>query len=141
MSGQFEIAKDALDFVLGGRAVFTATSAKTGKHFTYRVNRKGPDSPFFVGVLSGHDNAADYQYIGFISHQTLELVAGRKGKPDAPSFKALNWALRHLVERDGIPDDLTLQHEGRCCRCARLLTHPESLSTGIGPECAKKGGL
>ena len=139
MTNPFDNAKDALEFIFGGRAMVTLSSAETGKHFTYKVSRKGPDTPFFVGVLSGPDNRSDYQYIGFISHQTLELVAGRKGRPDTPSSKAFNWALRHLVERDQIPAALSIQHEGRCCKCARVLTHPDSLRTGIGPECAKRG--
>lgn len=29
-------------------------------------------------------------------------------------------------------------HEGRCGRCGRKLTVPESIETGIGPDCAKR---
>jgi hypothetical protein len=32
-------------------------------------------------------------------------------------------------------------HEGRCGRCNRKLTVPESIETGLGPECASKLGL
>lgn len=140
MSAPITDATDAFAFVTGGRAVFTLKSAKTGTHYTYKVSRKDETTPFFVGVLSGPDNGSDYQYIGFITTDDLYLRAGRKGKPDAPSFKALAWTLRHLVERDAIPEQLEFWHEGRCCRCARKLTHPHSIETGIGPECAKKGG-
>lgn len=28
---------------------------------------------------------------------------------------------------------------GRCRRCGRLLTDPESVSRGIGPDCESKG--
>ena len=32
---------------------------------------------------------------------------------------------------------LEVWHEGRCGRCNRALTVPESIASGIGPECAK----
>lgn len=30
----------------------------------------------------------------------------------------------------------TIMGEGRCIRCNRLLTEPNSIKTGIGPVCA-----
>ena len=35
-------------------------------------------------------------------------------------------------------DGYTLLLEGRCVRCNRKLTHPESIRLGIGPECRTK---
>jgi hypothetical protein len=32
-------------------------------------------------------------------------------------------------------------HEGRCGRCGRKLTVPESIESGFGPECASILGL
>lgn len=143
----FETATDALEFMAGGRARFTLTSAKTGKHFTYRIAHREEGKPFFVSVLNGPDNEGDYLYIGFIyptrfTGETVDrigshLQAGRKGHPDALSYKALDWTLAHLI-RGTIPEEVTVQHEGRCCRCGRTLTHPESVASGIGPECASK---
>ena len=37
---KFETAADAKTFILGGSAVFTLTSLKTGKHFTFKVKEK-----------------------------------------------------------------------------------------------------
>ena len=37
---KFETAADAKTFILGGSAVFTITSLKTGKHFTFKVKEK-----------------------------------------------------------------------------------------------------
>jgi len=37
-----------------------------------------------------------------------------------------------------IGDGYTLLLEGRCVRCNRKLTHPESIRLGIGPECRTK---
>lgn len=140
----FTNAADARDFVFGGNATFTIQSLKTGKHFTFKVSpKKGDDnSPFFVNVKNGPE-FEDRMYIGFIPRdpaQRHSIVAGRKGHPDAPSFKALNWVLGWLA-KGALPSDLRVQHEGSCCRCGRQLTHPESIASGIGPECAKKESL
>ena len=143
----FTSAQDALTFILAGKARFTLTSAKTGTHYTYKVDApRNSDvydlaTPRFVKVLSGPDNSwnGDWTYLGLIGKEG-RLVAGRKGLPDAPSFKALDWALGHL-NADTLPEALTIQHDGQCCRCGRALTHPESIASGIGPDCASKMGV
>ena len=137
----FENAQDALAFIFAGNAVFTLTSTKTDKHFTYKMRQGNDDTaPHFLSVLSGPDNWANYQYIGFVPFKApATLVAGRNGKPDALSYKVFRWALSHL-QAGNMPSDLTIQHEGKCARCARRLTHPDSIARGIGPECATKMG-
>lgn len=137
---QITDAADALAFVTGGKATLTLKSLATGKHYTYSVKRaKDNDSLYFVGLLAGGDNERDYVYIGCIRSEGVEpmLFAGRKGNAAHPAYKALDWALYHLT-RGTIPEKLEVWHEGRCCRCNRKLTTPESLQSGIGPECAKK---
>lgn len=140
----FTNADDLLRFLRGGNAKLTLRSKKTGTHFTFRVaqpwdhdaNKRDTTGPFFVSVLSGPNNENDFQFIGFIPLDGGSLIAGRKGKPNAPSFKAFDWMLRHAINGHLSPD-LEAQHEGSCCRCGRTLTHPTSIATGIGPECAK----
>ena len=126
----FETAAAALTFILAGKATVTLTSAASGKHFTFKVTKSKDGGAYFVGTLSGPDNNADYQYVGFIPNRGTapHLTAGNKGKPDAPSFKAFAWALKHLVAGN-LPDQLTIQHEGRCCACNRMLTHPDSIAS------------
>lgn len=132
---------DALAFLLGGRATLTLVSQKTGTRYTYRVSRKKQGDEWqdiwFVGVLAGGDNVTDYHYIGFLKEGT-SLIAGAKGKPAFPSFKAFQWTLDHLL-KGTMPEQLEFWHEGRCCMCNRTLTDPVSIQNGIGPECAKKG--
>lgn len=145
----FTTAQDALAFIGGGNARFTLTSSKSGVHYTYKV--QAPKTPegeqpklLFVSVLNGPNNAwdGDWLYLGFIpcSGAQLEarLEAGRKGHRDAPSFLALDWALCQLLVKKQVPETLMIQHEGRCCRCGRALTHPDSVASGIGPECASR---
>lgn len=95
---------------------------------------------------------------------------GRKSRvrEDADSVKGIAWFVKHLgrllklrqelatadmfhkaeledrvAKVEGTLNKLLYYHEGRCGRCARRLTVPESIINGIGPECAKKvgGGL
>ena len=89
---------------------------------------------FFASLLTGPDNGSDYEYIGFLKMPQPALIAGRKGNPAHPAFKALDWALRHLAQ-DDMPEQLEFWHEGRCARCGRALTDPASIEAGFGPEC------
>ena len=148
----FDTAADALKFIISGSALFTITSRRTGKHFTFKASspksRDGaPRPPIFVKVLTGPDNGwnGDWTFLGSLFRATddsviLHLVAGRKGRRDLKAFAALEWALQHL-KADELPETLAVQHEGKCGVCSRSLTHPNSIASGIGPECAKKGGL
>lgn len=145
----FETAQGARDYILGSNATLTLTSAKTGSHFTYKVkqgwdrqaNKRDLTTPYFVYVLSGPDNTDDYTYIGMIKSDGQScLLAGQKGRSDAPSFQAFSWMWEHL-NRDSIPEQLTIQHAGSCCRCGWQLTDPNSIASGIGPECATYIGM
>jgi len=130
----------ALSFMFAGQARFTLKSRKTGKHYTYRVSKaKDKDGVFFVGLLTDGDNTGDYTYIGFFKTvlKKHQLIAGRKGNAEHPSFKGLDWAVRLMEFKNEISEDLEFWHEGRCAKCARVLTDPVSIASGFGPECRK----
>jgi hypothetical protein len=144
-TSHFKSAADALTFIGGGNATFTITSGRTAKHFTFKAKgiKDNPTGPIFVKVLNGPDNSwdGDWSFLGSLFADTegkriFHLVAGRKGNANAPSFKALSWLLGNL-DRDVFPADVVIQHEGSCCRCGRKLTHPDSITSGVGPECKK----
>lgn len=118
-------------FVTAGQAHFTIQSKRTGKHFTYRANARDKTRPVFVSVLTDHG----YEFIGIILSDGFR--PGLKSKIDrhAPSVQAFQWFWDHVHR---LPDTREFKHEGRCCRCGRRLTTPESLATGIGPDCADK---
>jgi hypothetical protein len=139
---QLAQAEAVKQFVLGGRAVFTLVSKRTGTRFTYRVTQPpaerptAPPPPHFVGLLRGPDNTNDYAYIGAIFGDAEHVKHTRASKvsPDAPSFKAIDWLWASL-SRGTLPETVEFWHEGRCCRCGRALTTPESVAAGIGPVC------
>lgn len=131
------------NFVYGGKATFTIVSKRTSSHFTYTL-RRAPGGkaghPWFVFVLTGTNNEADYTYAGFIDPaQPYKVIQGRKGRisNSAPSIAGLEWALDAIHNgRSNRLDRFELWHEGRCGVCGRRLTVPESIASGIGPVCA-----
>lgn len=128
-------------FVFSGNSTFTIESPKTGTRFTYQV-RKAPkckkNSPvYFVRVLTGADNERDYSYIGIVTSGQFMRTAKSRLSPDAPSLKAFKWFVAHAINKT-IPKELAVYHEGRCGRCGRKLTVPESIKSGFGPDCINK---
>ena len=137
MSGhRFTSASDALSFLQAGNATITAVSIATGVRFTYRVRESNDGKVLFVSLLNGPGNETDYTYMGIIRGSKFTRTNNSKVTQDAPSYKAFCWVHQQL-SMDRIPTTLEIWHEGRCGRCNRLLTVPESIAAGIGPECSK----
>jgi hypothetical protein len=142
LGAQIRDPKQALTFLLAGNAYATFKSEKTGTHFTYHVTAvtgsATATSPVthFVAVLTRPDH---YEYVGCV-YKSLTFAHGAKSKiaKDAQSVVAFMWVWRKL-RAGSVPDVLSVYHEGRCGRCGRQLTRPESIESGVGPECAKKG--
>lgn len=141
MKSQFTSADLAKTFMLGGRARLTLVSEKTRARFTYRIVQKTPDMPWFVQLLSGADNEGDYQFLGsiFKGEEVYTYRHGRKSRisPQAPSARAFEYAAPWLL-MGALPPRCQVWHEGRCGKCGRALTVPESISRGLGPECFLK---
>lgn len=131
----------ALAFLLAGKATFTVENTATGGRFTFRVRRveeEGRDPVHFVDLLAGPNNTADFVRLGMIFDEKRFVVprSWTIGK-DAPSAQAFTWVFGRLI-RDRHLHTVRFLHEGRCGRCNRVLTVPESIETGLGPVCAGK---
>lgn len=61
--------------------------------------------------------------------------------PDDIKAKGFAWFWRFLSSGRDFPETFQFWHEGRCARCGRRLTVPESIATGWGPECAAVIGV
>ena len=138
-------AAAAKAFILGGNAVFTLVSTKTGTRFTYNVRASDDGQVHFVSLLTGPDNTSDFRYIGRIANDLRFWCGRRFPKPgdvsaSAPSAQAFCFAWEVLY-RDRMHQNLEIWHEGRCARCNRRLTVPASIASGFGPECAGKAGI
>jgi len=124
-------------YILGGNATFTLQNSLTGGRMTYRVRRPEPTTPHFVQVLTGPDNEASYTFLGTVfDQQRFHHSPKSPIGPDAPSLRGFDWLFRHLDELDRFPH-VKFVPSGKCCRCGRRLTTPESVSDGYGPECKK----
>lgn len=130
------------NFLFAGKACVTLKSRKTGAHYTYKVAHKKDGDVSFVSLLVGPSNETDYRYLGLLpDNDTTRLRGVGRGKscagPDAPSAKAFQYLLDFIWGKTK-GEGLEVWHEGRCGRCGRKLTVPESIESGIGPECATK---
>jgi hypothetical protein len=134
-------------FILAGKAIFTVRSEKTGTRFTFKVEKAdkifGSKQYYFCSVLTGTDNESDYRFFGTISQNIYNsqvfFTWSEKNKNigiNAPSVTAFSYIIKLFTEHKHNPN-LHIFHEGRCGRCGRKLTVPESIENGIGPECIK----
>lgn len=138
-------SKDMMPFILGGKALFTIRNNKTGTRFTYKVqcpkDKKPEDADiYFVKLLTGTDNENSYRYIGYVRKAERPLFYyGVKSKisKDAKGVTAFEHVFNQLLSLNKTHADLEIWHEGKCCRCGRTLTVPESIEDGIGPECKR----
>ena len=143
---KFTTAASALRYMIAGNATVTFKSKKTEQRFTFRIRIKKDDEPvgprgriYFVSLLVGQDNTADYQYLGHFWDTQMVYWHGRKSRigADAPSAKAFDWVWRNL-QKGVLPEQVEIFHTGTCGRCGRMLTVPESITSGFGPECINK---
>lgn len=136
MDNRIQTAEDAAKFAFSGRAVLTVVSERTGVRFTYRIKRSKRGNAFWVELLRGPDNGSDYVFLG-TAWEDYEFSHAMKSpvSPKAESEIAALWFFRCL--REGSLKRIEVWHQGKCGRCGRALTVPESISTGLGPKCAE----
>ncbi len=125
-------------FLLAGLAIFTIFNPVTGGRITYRITKKDLEegrSIWFVSVLTGSDNENDYSFLGTI-FDNGKYYHGKKSRisREAKSAKAFSWLMTRLDTHTDL-GPVEFYHEGRCGRCGRKLTTPESIISGYGPTC------
>ncbi len=130
--------QDALKFMLGGNALFTVKDIVTEKRFTYKVlvDSKNEDQ-LKVFVMNGTDNTKNYWHFGHIVFDS-GMPVFRVYSIHNRDKEYTKWFERILLNLsiERVMPQIEMWHEGRCCRCGRVLTVPESIASGIGPECA-----
>jgi len=140
-------------FVFAGNSRFTLVSLKTGMRYTYRVKAKKADlksanpavqadPAYFVEVLYGPDNTKSFKYIGALRKPGRFWITDKSKLPcTSPSVVTFIWFLGEMRgARPVLGKYLEVWHEGRCGVCGRVLTVPESITRGLGPECWERGG-
>lgn len=138
--------KEIFQYVFGGNSTFTLRNTETGNRYTYKI-KKSPyhyeehhDIPFFVKVLTNPDK---YSFMGTIFFTDTGKFVYKHSftKSSVPQnsqcVRTFVWFL-DVLKKNCIPQQVEFWHCGKCCRCGRKLTVPESIVSGIGPECMKK---
>lgn len=135
-------------FITAGKAIFTlelasdfASQHSLPAHYTFKVNKK--ENTWFVSLLTGPDNYANYSYLGLLRPENGQVILTRKSRYNAETWvvKLLQRTLQRVWAGEQVALEnagFRLHHEGKCGRCGRRLTVPESIETGLGPECAGK---
>lgn len=148
--GQFGSMVAFRKFALAGNAVFTVVSKRTGTRFTYRIRKprseNGEKKPYFVQLMNGQDNTSDYGYIGLMFGQGADsdFASWRHGgnkaraSASAPSVQGLEWLFSNVMN-EKVLEKVEIWHQGKCGKCRKALTVPESIASGLGPVCAKGG--
>jgi len=112
--------------------------------YTFRVSaaKPNPNYPnaaptFFVGLLTGPDNGADYQYIGATARGAeFRLTRASRLPADSPPVLAASFLFRALATgNERAWSRVQVWHEDTCARCGRDLTDPASIATRLGPDC------
>lgn len=150
-------------FALAGNATFTVSNTATGNRFTFKVSKSKNAAIAhlrFVSVLVGPDNWLNYKFFGTIflskkvGEKPVENPEFRFSKPrvengvqkgakigvDAPSVVCFTWLWNNINALEKFKS-VQIRHAGKCCRCGRKLTVPESIDSGVGAECASLMGL
>lgn len=127
-------------YLLAGKAVFTVESTKLEKRYTYRIKRDIRNNDrFYCEVLYGPDNTRDYRFLGWFYRQDFDLKHSMNSCTDQRDirFKMLRAFLWFAYSGE-FPETCVLHPSDRCARCGRLLTTPESIERGLGPECYER---
>lgn len=109
-------------------------------HVTLRVWQQQMDDDFAPGEviiehLVGRDNEKDYERFGFLKGG--RLIVWKKHRPlaDGDPEKRYVRAARVLLA-----DPASVLTAMNCPRCNAVLSHPDSVTAKIGPECKKAWG-
>lgn len=151
MRAQMKDAERMEKFVFAGNSIFTLVSRKTGNRFTFRLRKPKPNKQrptsrdmYFCSLYVRNT----YLYFGYVIRKEEGGYVFINAKPNKTKIdtsdnvqlmgvKTLLWFLRQLENKSDMLNAIDFWHEGRCGKCGRPLTVPESIDTGIGPHCVK----
>jgi hypothetical protein len=120
---------------------YTIHSRATGEHRTFRLHTQADDAEFaagkrILGLLTGSDNENDYTGFAFVDDQGVRVWSKKRGDGLWEQYAEMLWSLALDAGFSPWAKNYSLMLDGRCGRCNRRLTTPESIRTGIGPICA-----
>jgi len=117
---------------------------KIPAHYTYKLTYTFSSKwgeKWFLWLLAGPDNTSDYTYLGMMNSRSGEFIYSRKSPKKNWPIALVNRALVNIfndTEERISAAGFEIHHVGKCGRCGRRLTVPESIKSGIGPYCKGK---
>lgn len=126
-----------------GRAVITLLNRAANTHITLKVRQlkdredRSKKLPiFYVYVSLLNDGETGKRFAATYFQQTMSYKLGRDIQPTDQIARVMAFVQQALKNPTILTQKgVSVMHEGTCCRCARPLTHPESIDVGFGPEC------
>lgn len=137
MQAEIKNITDIKNYITARQPVFTLVGQSD--RYTYRMKQCEDRGNFwFMYSLCGPDNTQNYRYIGCM-YINVENKFRFKNFPknDGPAARAARWFVNR-INIDRPMKTCQFLHSGKCSRCGRLLTTPESIQKGLGPVCASK---
>jgi hypothetical protein len=133
------------ELFFAGNSTLTFRNNQSETHMTVRVkqakdkeDRKKKLPIFFVNVSLLDDKTTGFVFAGTFFTDTMVMKLSKHAPSDSRIGQVMSWIFRAVHNPQILKDkNVSLLHEGRCCRCALPLTHPESINTGLGPDCLK----
>lgn len=141
-----EITENILDYILGGDSCFCVRQSDDNgtKECWYSVRQNhNSEKMFFVNLVDGNRS----KYLGYFYSndvgQLRNLTVKTKKAEAGPEYALpLIRVLNRLKTHEGkLWSGVTLVSDGRCAKCGRRITDPESIRYGIGPKCRERLGL
>lgn len=133
LSGQY-----LRDFIFAGNALFTVVNEDTKNHVTIKIKKHKDEEIWFVSVL----DAGLYNTIGTLSiflktmvykHSENSMISSNHRK-----VKVFRWFYTNFLDKQDKYPMIKVYHHGKCGRCGKKLTTPNSIKEGIGPVCGGK---
>jgi len=144
----FPLSQDQkiIDYIFGGNALITVRNEDSKNRFTFKIKKcKNPKAIkidlYWVLVLTMPDNNDEksYKFIGALSREEGFRHSDKSYiKDNAKSVNVAYYYFNRLLgySKFKLHDNIRTYHMGYCGRCGRLLTVPESIDSGFGPECS-----
>lgn len=143
-----ELTSETLkNFIFAGNAIFTVINETTGNRFTFRIRKAGwgtsnvKSDIFYVSVLTGSDNNTCYSFLGsYFAGKSQMYHHSPKSKigASAHSNKVIDWFFNFYTKNPNLYSTVKVYHSGKCGKCGKKLTTPDSIKSGLGPYCSNR---
>ena len=129
-----------------GRSRITLVNTNKGTHVRLKVKEKKErrngklegTGRFYVFTSILNDGDTGWDFAGTMFKDSGNYRLGNAHAKGSQTDRILAFTAK-AINNPSILDEKGVQlfHEGRCCRCGMGLTHPESITIGVGPDCVK----